>query len=197
MHYLLYVTYFINVTHAYASGWPLFKTYWLKFRFGITGVKRFFHQKRGDLVHPPNLTRGLGKGRMSSSLHRRMQCACVLFLLNSSTSFCQPLYLMFLQSAWTNFDETWSQWPMTKRADVQWPLNRSKVIQGQRGQKSIFSPKRIKSTRFHGMFTILIHMIAYNALYKSYGIKNSSGSFGVKGVKRSSESKKSLKNHIC
>ena len=45
MHYLLYVTYFINVTHAYASGWPLFKTYWLKFRFGITGVKRFFFTK--------------------------------------------------------------------------------------------------------------------------------------------------------
>ena len=94
---------------------------------------------------------------------------------SSSTSFCQPHYLMFLQSAWTNFDETWSQWPITKRADVQWPLTRSKVIQGQRGQKSIFSPKRIKSTRFHGMFTILIHMIAYNALYKSYRIKNSSG----------------------
>ena len=109
------------------------------------------------------------------SLHRRMQCACVLFLLNSSTFFCQPHYLMFLQSAWTNFDETWSQWPMTKRADVQWPLTRSKVIQGQRGQKSIFSPKCIKSTRFHGMFTILIHMIAYDALYKSYLIKNSSG----------------------
>ena len=112
---------------------------------------------------------------VSASLHRRMQCACVLFLLNSSTSFCQPHYLMFLQSAWTNFDETWSQWPMTKRADVQWPLIWSKVIQGQRGQKSSFSPKRIKSTRFHGMFTILIHMIAYNALYKSYRIKNSSG----------------------
>ena len=57
----------------------------------------------------------------------------------------------------------------------QWPLTRSKVIQGQKGQKSIFSPKRIKSTRFHGEFTILIHMIAYNPLYKSYGIKNSSG----------------------
>ena len=67
MHYLLYVTYFINVTHTYASGWPLFKTYWLKFRFGITGVKRFFHQKCGDLVRPLNLTRALGKGRMSSS----------------------------------------------------------------------------------------------------------------------------------
>ena len=122
MHYLLYVTYFINVTHAYASGWPLFKTYWLKFRFGITGVKRFFSPKTrsgadprmvrigtgppfwqinhansayfrlflgyfgvisanrpplftypgsspgGDLVHPPNLTRALGKGRMSSDV---------------------------------------------------------------------------------------------------------------------------------
>ena len=31
------------------------------------GSKGFFHQKRGDLVHPPNLTRALGKGRMSSS----------------------------------------------------------------------------------------------------------------------------------
>ena len=28
--------------------------------------QKFFHQKRGDLVHPPNLTRALGKGRMSS-----------------------------------------------------------------------------------------------------------------------------------
>ena len=125
--------------------------------------------------HPRQGTPSVTAAMSSSSLHRRMQCACVLFLLNSSTSFCQPHYLMFLQSAWTNFDETWSQWPMTKRADVQWPLTRSKVIQGQRGQKSIFSPKRIKSTRFHGMFTILIHMIAYNALYKSYGSKNSSG----------------------
>ena len=37
--------------------------------------------------------------------------ACVLFLLNSF--FCQPCYLMYLQSAGTNFDQTWSQWPMT------------------------------------------------------------------------------------
>ena len=29
-----------------------------------------------------------------------------------------------------------------------------------------FLPKRIKSTMFHSMFTILMHMIAYNALYK-------------------------------
>ena len=109
-----------------------------------------------------------------SSFFTQANVACVLFLLNSSFFFCQPCYLMYLQSAWTNFDETWSQWPMTKRTDVQWPLIRSKVIQGQRGQKSIFSPKRIKTTRFHGMFTILIHMIACNALYKSYWIKNSS-----------------------
>ena len=37
------------------------------FDLGSQGSKGFFHQNRGDLVHPPNLTRALGKGRMSSS----------------------------------------------------------------------------------------------------------------------------------
>ena len=37
------------------------------FDLGSQGSKGFFHQKRGDLVHPPNLTCGLGKGCMSSS----------------------------------------------------------------------------------------------------------------------------------
>ena len=36
------------------------------FDLGSQGSKGFFHQKRGDLVHPPNLTRALGRGRMSS-----------------------------------------------------------------------------------------------------------------------------------
>ena len=36
--------------------------------FGSQGSKGFLHQKRGDLVRPPNLTRALGKGRMSSFL---------------------------------------------------------------------------------------------------------------------------------
>ena len=34
--------------------------------FGSQGSKGFLYQKRGDLVRPPNLTRALGKGRMSS-----------------------------------------------------------------------------------------------------------------------------------
>ena len=68
MHYLLYVTYFINVTHAYASGWPLFKTYWLKFRFGITGVKRFFfHQNAVTSSIRLTLPVPLAKGAVSSS----------------------------------------------------------------------------------------------------------------------------------
>ena len=37
------------------------------FVLGSQGSKGFFTKKRGDLVHPPNLTRALGKGRMSSS----------------------------------------------------------------------------------------------------------------------------------
>ena len=45
------------------------------FDLGSQGSKGFFHQKCGDLVHPPNLTRALGKGRMSS------------FFLSSSSSF--------------------------------------------------------------------------------------------------------------
>ena len=40
------------------------------FDLGSQGSKGFFHQKRGDLVHPPNLTRALGKGRMSSSFFK-------------------------------------------------------------------------------------------------------------------------------
>ena len=37
------------------------------FDLGSQGSKGVFHQKPGDLIHPPNLTRALGKGRMSSS----------------------------------------------------------------------------------------------------------------------------------
>ena len=36
--------------------------------FGSQGSKGFLLQKRGDLVRPPNLTRALGKGHMSSLL---------------------------------------------------------------------------------------------------------------------------------
>ena len=36
------------------------------FDLGSQGSKGLFHQKRGDLVHPRNLIRALGKGRMSS-----------------------------------------------------------------------------------------------------------------------------------
>ena len=35
--------------------------------FGSQGSKGFLHQKRGDLVRSPNLTRALGKGHISSS----------------------------------------------------------------------------------------------------------------------------------
>ena len=64
-HYLLYVTYFINVTHAYASKTPLQNLLAQISIWDHRGQKVFF-KKRGDLVHPPNLTRALGKGRMSS-----------------------------------------------------------------------------------------------------------------------------------
>ena len=84
MHYLFYVTKYIHVIHILASHLREKQGNW-----GQSGVKVL--KPAGYAVCDGNMS--------SSSLHRRMQCACVLFLLNSSTSFCQPHYLMFLQSA--------------------------------------------------------------------------------------------------
>ena len=46
---------------------PFSKLIGSNFDLGSQGSKGLFHQKRGDFVHPPNLTRALVKGRMSSS----------------------------------------------------------------------------------------------------------------------------------
>ena len=88
MHYLLFVTYFINVTHAYASGWPLFKTYWLKFRFGITGVKRFFFTKNA-VTSSIRLTLPvpLAKGAVSSFFFLLSSSNNLLLFASSSTCF--------------------------------------------------------------------------------------------------------------
>ena len=145
MHYLLYVTYFINVTHAYASGWPLFKTYWLKFRFGITGVKRFFHQKRGDLVHPPNLTRALGKGRMSSFF-------LSFFLSNNDCFFFHMLDWMFTKlgqkHVWVYGYKTYTNLYISLRPSTY--VMRSKVNLGS------FGVTRVKRS-----FSLNMHYLLY------------------------------------
>ena len=170
MHYLLYVTYFINVTHAYASGWPLFKTYWLKFRFGITGVKRFFfHRKRGDLVHPPNLTRALGKGRMSS-----------FFFLLLTISF----FLLLLPHALSDFDQTWSEWPLgesLQKLSTVWP---QRSCRGHRGQKGHFKEKCYSSYMVHRILTKLGQNNQQASGYKSYQQFDPTGHVGVTGVKK-------------
>ena len=82
--------YIINVTHAYASGWPLFKTYWLKFRFGIIGVKRFFFTKNA-VTSSIRLTLPvpLAKGAVSSSFFLSF------FLSNNDCFFFHMLDWMF------------------------------------------------------------------------------------------------------
>ena len=60
--------------------------------FGSEGSKGFLHQKRGDLVRPPNLTRALGKGRMSS-----------FFFLLLQTVFSTYLYLNIIAEECTGF----------------------------------------------------------------------------------------------
>ena len=103
MHYLLYVTYFINVTHAYASGWPLFKTYWLKFRFGITGVKRFFSTKNA-VTSSIRLTLPvpLAKGAVSSSFFTLSEYptgSCILLVSSFFLSSFFFLSFFFLLSS--------------------------------------------------------------------------------------------------
>ena len=121
MHYVLYVTYFINVTHAYASGWPLFKTYWLKFRFGITGVKRFFFTKNA-VTSSIRLTLPvpLAKGAVSSFF-------LSFFLSNNDCFFFHMLDRMFTKlgqkHVWVNLYKTYGS------------KNSPDVIWGHRGQK--------------------------------------------------------------
>ena len=167
MHYLLYVTYFINVTHAYASGWPLFKTYCLKFRFGITGVKRFFHKNAVTssirLTSPVPLAKGaclvsfflkLGGFRLTYFF-----LAISFFLLSSSFFFFLLLticfFLLLLPHALSDFDQTWSEWPLgesLQKLSTVWP---QRSCRGHRGQKGHFKEKCYSSYMVHRILTKL------------------------------------------
>ena len=81
------------------------------------GSKGFLHQKRGDLVRPPNFTRALGKGHMSSSF----------FLSNNDCFFFHMLDWMFTKPGQKHI---WAYGYKTYGSK-----NSSEVIWGHRGQK--------------------------------------------------------------
>ena len=113
--------------------------------------------------------------------------SCFLIVSSSASffllSFWQHVFFTYFPTS--DFDQTWWKWP------VPWPLLRLRQWWAQRsrwghwGQKGHFHQKGIKSYRILSIDAWLMHMHKLDPLYKSYGPKNSSGSFRVIGVKRS------------
>ena len=139
------------------------------FDLGSQGSKGFFFTKNA-VTSSIRLTLPvpLAKGAVSS-----------FFFL----SFWQHVFFTYFPTS--DFDQTWSQWP------VCWPLLRQKQWWGQRsgwghwGQKGHFHQKGIKSFKILSIDAWLMHMHKLDLLYKSYGPKNSSGVIWGHGVKRS------------
>ena len=167
--YLLYVTYFINVTHAYASGRPLFKTYWPKFRFGITGVKRIFFTKN-EVTSSIRLTLPvpLAKGAVSSSF---------FFLLSFSQSASSSTCLIgFL--------------PNLVRSKYGWMATKLMGLKTHPGSFGVTGVKKMILRKTLLLLQItwygLVTNLSCNGLTlstKVMGLKIHPGSFGVTGVK--------------
>ena len=188
MHYLLYVTYFINVTHAHASGWPLFKTYWLKFRFGITGVKRFIFTKTAvtSSIHL-TLPVPLAKGAVSSYPAGAAAGSCILLV-------SVHLVKNFLLSGNTSFSHTSLHPIPTKLGQSDRYLNHYSCtnndgVRGQDGvtgvKKVIFTKKASSPTEYLASMRDLCICISLTPSTKVMVLKIHPGSFGVTGVKRS------------
>ena len=103
------------------------------FDLGSQGSKGFLLQKRGDLVHPPNLTRALGKGRMSS----------FFFLLSFFLTIC--FFFHMLDRIFTKLGQkqVWVDGYKTYGSK-----NSSGVIWGHRGQKDDFTKNATPPTDY-------------------------------------------------
>ena len=105
------------------------------------GQKVFFHQKRGDLVHPPNLTRALGKGRMSSGT----------FVLAPFLTICFFFYKLYRIS--TKLGQN-HQWVKGYRSYQQFDLkSQIGVTEVKNVKKSCFYGKCYSSYMLHSRVT--------------------------------------------
>ena len=136
--------------------------------FGSQGSKGFLHQKRGDLVRPPNLTRALGKGRMSSSF---------FFLLSFSQSASSSTCLIgFL--------------PNLVRSKYGWMATKLMGLKTHPGSFGVTGVKKMILRKTLLLLQItwygLVTNLSCNGLTlstKVMGLKIHPGSFGVTGVK--------------
>ena len=121
---------------------------------------------------PPNLARALPKGTVSS----------LSFFL--SFFFLLSHNLLLLPHAWSDFDQTWSEWPVGKwlqKLSTVWP---QRSCRGHRGQKGHFHGKCYSSYMHHWIFTKLGQNNQQACGYKSYQQFDLKGHVGVTGVKK-------------
>ena len=121
---------------------------------------------------PPNLPRALG----------RAQFLVLSFFLSF---FWQHFRDLYLRHAWTDFNQTWSQEPLTHGIYVIWPEWGQRSRRGHRGQKGQKFKNATPPTDYRVWSRDSCICISLTPSTKVMGLKNHTGSLGVTGVKRS------------
>ena len=114
--------------------------------------------------------------------------AISFFLLSSSFFFFLLLticfFLLLLPHALSDFDQTWSEWPLgesLQKLSTVWP---QRSCRGHRGQKGHFKEKCYSSYMVHRILTKLGQNNQQASGYKSYQQFDPKGHVGVTGVKK-------------
>ena len=92
--------------------------------------------------------------------------------------------LLLLPHAWSDFDQTWSEWPVgewLQKLCFVWPQRSCK---GHRGQKGHFYGKCISSYMLYWILTKLGQKHQWVSGYKSYALFDLKGHVEVTGVKK-------------
>ena len=92
--------------------------------------------------------------------------------------------LLLLPHAWSDFDQTWSEWPVgewLQKLCFVWPQRSCK---GHRGQKGHFYGKCISSYMLYWILTKLGQKHQWVSGYKSYALYDLKGHVEVTGVKK-------------
>ena len=162
MHYLFYVTKYIHVIHTLASHLQNKQGNW-----GQSGV---------DVSQPAGYA--VCDGNMSSFfffLSCRRSRRILFFFLSHN--------LLLLPHAWSDFDQTWSEWPVgewLQKLCFVWPQRSGK---GHRGQKGHFYAKCISSYKLYWILTKLGQKHQWVSGYISYALFDLKGHVEVTGVK--------------
>ena len=114
--------------------------------------------------------------------------SCDFFLLSFFLSFFFLLShnLLLLPQAWSDFDQTWSEWPVgewLQKLSTVWPQRSCRGHRGQKGHFAILYGKCYSSYTLHWIFPKLGQNNQQACGYKSYQQFDLKCHVGVTGVK--------------